>query len=155
MRKVFLPILIGLFILSSCGNKEKSEKHQIEYLNLTPIGFFDELKHDIFLTETKITADSTDLFLSVGHQGLLIRTDSLLNLVSLISGKDKYPDFEFPSNMIIKGDTIIVEELAYQRLFLLDKNDFDLIDMIKFPFFSLGIGIDISNNNNFLKSAGF
>jgi hypothetical protein len=142
---------IGLQLHFACNNK-KSEELQIEYLDLTPLGFFDELKHNIFLTEAKITADSGDIFFSVGHQGLIVRTDSLLNLVSYINGRDKYPDFDFPGNLTIKGDTLFVEDLSYQRLFLLDKNDFNLIDIIKFPFLSMGIGMDISKSNKLLYS---
>lgn len=143
--------IIGLQFHFACNNK-KSEELQIEYLDLTPLGFFDELKHNIFLTEAKITADYGNIFFSVGNQGLIVMTDSLLNLVSYINGRDKYPDFDFPTNLTIKGDTLFVEDLAYQRLFLIDKNEYNLMGMAKFPFLSLGLGMDISKNNELVYS---
>ncbi|EOZ99749.1 hypothetical protein A33Q_0430 [Indibacter alkaliphilus LW1] len=146
MRNFLGYLFLGLFVFFSCYNK-KSGIEDVEYLNLTPQGFFDEERHNIFLTEAKITTDDVDVFVSIAHQGLILRTDSLLNLISFINGRDSFPEFDFPTNLVVKDDELFVEELANQRVFIMDKENYKLISMKKFPISSMGIKIDISEEN--------
>ena len=151
MRNYLGYLFFGLFVFFACNNKKGDIDH-VEYVNLNPQGFFDEERYNIFLTEAKITTDNEDVFFSLGHQGLIIRTDSLLNLMSFVNGRDSFPEFDFPTNLVVKDDKLFVEELAYQRVFIMNKKNYKLINMVKFPIPSMGIGINISEENELAYS---
>lgn len=152
MKPFFGLVLTIICFCSSC-TKKTEPKEPSQYLDLTPIGAFDEESHGIFLTEAKIAVDMSEVYVALSHQGLLLKTDSLLNPLSLIDGRDSFPDFEFPAHLMLKDSNLFVEDLASQRLFVLRKDNFKLKDVIKFPIPSMGIGMDIAEDNSLVFSS--
>jgi hypothetical protein len=152
MKPLFGLVLFIICFSSSC-TKKSEPKEPTQYLDLIPIGTFDEESHGVFLTEAKIAVDMSEVYVALSHQGLLLKTDSLLNPISQIDGRDSFPDFEFPAHMKVKDSLLFVEDLASQQLFVLQKGNFKLKDVIKFPLPSMGIGIDIAKDNSLVFSS--
>jgi hypothetical protein len=147
-----LLLCIVVSFLYSCSNSERKEEG-VSFLDIVPAQIFQEDLNGIYLTEAKIGIDSFDVFIAISNQGLIVKTDSLLNLISFVNGRDYLPDFDFPLHLDVHQDKLIVEEMAYQRIFTLDKGNFEYINSRKFPTSSQGISFSMSPQNRLIYSS--
>lgn len=155
MKVIFvknLLLCIVVTFLYSCTNRESKEEGVL-FLDLVPTQIFQEDLTGIYLTEAKIGIDSFDVFISIPHQGLIVKTDSLLNLKAFVNGRNYLPDFDFPLHLDVLHDKLIVEEMAHQRIFTLNKGNFEYMSSTKFPTSSQGISFSISSQNRLIYSS--
>lgn len=139
-----------IFVLISCGKRSEIQEYQI--LEISPLNVFDEELNEIYLTDISLTTDSSNVFFVIPSQGLVVKTDAALNFISGVDGKFIYPDFDFPSNVVVKDNFAFIEDIAYQNIYKIDKNNFELYETYKLPIASMGIKLDISKTMEVLYS---
>ena len=138
--------------LSACTITSKSDEKVGIELIVSPIQVFNDEENKLYLTDINLTNDENNLYGTIPDQGVIFKTDFHLSLLDVKYGRDLFPDFSFPSGLVVKGDELFVEDLSNQRLYVFDKLNLDLKETFRLPNPSMGIGLDVTKSRKLVYS---